>query len=72
MNCPACHKEMVNLGNISGAPFMLCPAAWDEVHVCHACKTKFTDRVPASRHPEMAKPLLLSEYQEVQFANTAQ
>ena len=44
ISCETCHKQMKNLGNISGQVYTSYPEQWDEVYVCDECKTKQTVR----------------------------
>jgi hypothetical protein len=45
MKCPECQKEMVNLGNVFNIVMTSYPVQWDDIYVCHDCKTKTRVRV---------------------------
>ena len=38
--CTECKQEMVNLGNVNNIVYPTYPPQWQEVHVCHSCRTK--------------------------------
>lgn len=47
-----CGEIMENLGNVSNMTYTSNPPQWDEVYVCHKCKTKKTVRVHAQLPPD--------------------
>lgn len=60
--CPECKKVMENLGNVTGMIYTSYPEMWNELYVCHTCKTKTNVTRRGKREPDRT---YLESYKDV-------